>query len=126
MFATRKNVAKVALFAAVALTSCACFAQVSSGLIVNSLPLPKTPNQRPEATEGDVIIGNPTAALKGLAGKMTQIRIGGFKSDIPDDSDGYEAIKPYLYKLMSSDEWTKISRELFDKYVARGLLIRQI
>lgn len=124
MFATRKNVANVALFAVVALTSGACFAQVSSGLIVNSLPLPKTPNQRAEATEGDVIIGNPTAALKGLAGTMNQIRIGGFKSDIPEDSDGYEAIKPYLYKLMSGDEWTKISRELFDKYVARGLLIR--
>lgn len=124
MSVVRKNIAHFVIYGALILGSINCMAQVSSGLIVNSLPLPKTPNQKPDATEGDVIIGNPTAALKGLAGRMTQMRISGFKSDIPGDSDGYEAIKPYLYKLVSGEEWGRISRELFDKYVERGLLVR--
>ncbi|WP_157682995.1 ShlB/FhaC/HecB family hemolysin secretion/activation protein [Burkholderia ubonensis] len=107
-----------------ALAPLSLLAQVPSGLIINSLPLPKTPNQKPDATEDDVIIGNPAAALKGLAGKLDQARISGFSSDIDNDVDGYNAIKPYLYKQVSGEEWDNISRDIFNSYASRGRLIR--
>ncbi|WP_157381829.1 ShlB/FhaC/HecB family hemolysin secretion/activation protein [Burkholderia ubonensis] len=114
----------ISVAASAAVASLNSFSQVPSGLVVNSLPAPPAPNQRPDATESDVIIGNPTAALKGLAGKVGQIRISGFNSDIPNDEDGYNAIKPYLYEQVSGEEWDKISREMFDDYASRGRLIR--
>lgn len=122
-----KNMKRVAIFfmtTSAALTPLSLLAQVPSGLIINSLPIPKTPNQKSDATEDDVIIGNPTAALKGLAGKMDQARISGFLSDIADDVDGYNAIKPYLYKQVSGEEWDSISRAIFNSYSSRGRLIR--
>lgn len=97
---------------------------VPSGLIINSLPGPPSPNQKPDATPNDVVIGNPAAALQGVSEKFDFIRISGFESNIPKDVEGYNLIKPYLYEQMSREKWNEISREIFASYVARGKLVR--
>lgn len=97
---------------------------VPSGLIINSIPGLPAPNQKPDATQSDVVIGNPAAALQGISEKFDYIRISGFESSIPNDVEGYNIVKPYLYEQTSREEWNRISRQIFAAYVARGTLVR--
>lgn len=95
-----------------------------SGLLINALPNPPAPNQKPDATARDVEIGNPRAAIRGLGQKYEMIRISGFESEVPDDKEGYDFVSKFFPMQITGDKWEDISHQIFHHYTDRGIMPR--
>ncbi|WP_395824340.1 ShlB/FhaC/HecB family hemolysin secretion/activation protein [Collimonas sp.] len=99
-------------------------AQTNSGLLINSLPGPPAPNQKRDASARDIEVGNPKAAITGLAKQYSTIRLSGFESTFEGDVEGYRFVSQYFPLNITSIDWERISQEIFHHYIQRGQMIR--
>src|SRR5450830_947153 len=109
---------------ATALFSNQGLAQVNSGLLIHSLPAIPEFKLRSDATAQDVEISNPKAAITGVAKQYVTIRLTGFQSELPDDVDGYHFVSQYFSLQLTSEDWERVSHEIFNHYTDRGKMVR--
>jgi len=109
---------------ATALLSSPSSAQVNTGLLIHSLPTLPQSKLKPDATAEDVEIGNPKAAITGVAAQYDSIRLTGFQSELADDVEGYRFVSQYFPLQLTSQDWERVSHDIFNNYTSRGKMVR--